>query len=62
MNHNRTASEEKNLERDRAKRTLKKLKKMEKELPMLCAKVNGITVCAVSEKELNETIKQLKNR
>ncbi|MBQ0073141.1 MAG: hypothetical protein KBT34_02980 [Prevotella sp.] len=58
----RTISEERNYEHEKALRALKKCKKIEAEMPMVCTTVNKMRVCATSEEKLNELVEQLKNR
>ena len=62
MHSKHTLTEEKNIELEKARRRLKKLKTIEKETPMFCTTVNNIKVCASSEERLNELINELKNR
>lgn len=58
----RTISEEKNYEHEKAKRALRKCKKIEAEMPIICTTYDKMRVCATSEEKLNEFIEQLKNR
>lgn len=62
MHSKHTLTEERNIEREKAKRTLKKMKEIEARTPMFCATVNNTKVCASSEERLNEIINELKNR
>lgn len=62
MHSKHTLTEEKNIELEKARRRLKKLKNIEKETPMFCTTVDKTKVCASSEKRLEEIINELKNR
>lgn len=58
----KTLTEEDKYELEKAKRTLKKFKKIEAQTPMFCTKVGKMTVCAKSEERLKEIVEQLKNK
>lgn len=54
--------EEKNREREKALRILKKLKKKEAATPMFCEVVNGTKVCFSTKERLNEVVEYIKNK